>query len=160
MSLIDKCSLQAGDKRMDVESYMTLDHFETNGFIKYILRQIDDYRDVSEFLRTLSDRLRRHIYIEEVFLFPKLGPESQKDVEYIKKEHGKLFRMLDLILKERSNLDKIKEVLENLLDLLIEHYGYEESFIYDHFNNLDADIISGLKYPKGWEPKYFGDGDV
>ncbi len=145
---------------MDVGSYMTLDHFETNEFIKYILRQIDGYQDVTEFLRTLSDRLRRHIFIEEVFLFPKLGPESQKDVEYIEKEHGKFFGMLDSILKERSNLDKIKEVLENLLDLLIEHNGYEESFIYDYFKNLDADIVSGLKYPKGWEPKYFGAGDV
>ncbi len=105
MSLIDKCSLQAGDKRMDVESYMTIDHFETNEF-------------------------------------------------------GKFFRMLDSILKERSNSDKIKEMLENLLDLLIEHSGYEESFIYDYFNNLDANIISGLKYPKGWEPEYFGAGYV
>ncbi len=145
---------------MDVESFMTLDHFETNEFIKYILRQIDGHQDVSEFLRTLSDRLRRHIFIEEVFLFPKLGPESQEDLEYIEREHGKFFRMLDLILKERSNSDKIKEVLENLLDLLIEHNGYEESFIYDYFNNLDADIISGLKYPKGWKPKYFGVRDA
>ncbi len=145
---------------MDVESYMTLDYFETNEFIKYILRQIDGNKDVTEFLRTFSDRLRRHIFIEEVFLFPKLGHESQKDVDYIEKEHGKLFRMLDSILNERSNLDKIKEILENLLDLLIEHNGYEESFIYDYFNNLDADIISELKYPKGWEPKYFGAGDV
>ncbi len=91
----------------------------------------------------IDSGIRRHIYIEETMLFPKLPVERLDDVNYLEREHGKIFKTLDS-LYYNTDMDELKKLLGNLLDLLLEHNSYEKSFIYDYYQDDDAKPLIGL----------------
>ncbi len=134
---------------IDVRNYMTFDHQETDDLITGIInsRGKIDLKAASR----IGEMLRRHIFIEETILFPVLPQKLADDVEYLEQEHGRVFRILRQIsLEEDENI--ARELYSDLLQMLLEHNSYEESYIYDSYQSLTADSIGGISGPdENWE---------
>ena len=138
--------------RVDVEYFMINDHQETNDKITEVL-SLSGTLDRA-LINEVDSMLRRHIFIEETILFPKLPPEMSEEVEYLEKEHGKFFEFLDSILSDRDE-DRIRKSFRMLLALLCEHNSYEESFVYDFYRNEDAEPLMNSKAPsRNWKCKF------
>ena len=139
----------------NVEYFMTKDHQDTNEILDTVLK--DSIKGVvdRESIAKVTEMLRRHIYIEEEILFPKLPSDNDKDVEFLEVQHGEVFRFLKS-LNSSNNADLIKDISKKLLDLLIEHNAFEESFIYGNFEKLDAAFIEKITFPVGWKCRYAG----
>jgi hemerythrin superfamily protein len=140
---------------MDVRYYMMNDHQETNELIEKLISQ--SRQSSNTMLNSIDSMLRRHIFIEETILFPKLPPEMVEDVQYLEKEHGEVFKVLDSIsscVDERQ----LQKLLRELLDLLLEHNSYEESFIYDYYQNEEASTLTEfVSPPKQWKCRALAD---
>ena len=139
----------------NVEYFMTKDHQDTNEILDTVLK--DSIKGVvdSESIAKVTEMLRRHIYIEEEILFPTLPSDNDKDIEFLEVQHGEVFRFLKS-LNSNNNADLIKDISKKLLDLLIEHNAFEESFIYGNFEKLDAAFIEKITFPVGWKCRYAG----
>lgn len=139
----------------NVEYFMTKDHQDTNEILDTVLK--DSIKGVvdRESIAKVTEMLMRHIYIEEEILFPKLPSDNDKDVEFLEVQHGEVFRFLKS-LNSSNNADLIKDISKKLLDLLIEHNAFEESFIYGNFEKLDAAFIEKITFPVGWKCRYAG----
>ena len=139
----------------NVEYFMTKDHQDTNEILDTVLK--DSIKGVldSESIAKVTEMLRRHIYIEEEILFPALPSDNDKDIEFLEVQHGEVFRFLKS-LNSNNNADLIKDISKKLLDLLIEHNAFEESFIYGNFEKLDAAFIEKITFPVGWKCRYAG----
>jgi len=136
---------------MDVSYYMTNDHKETNELIEKLISQAN--QSSNAILSSIDSRLRKHIFIEETILFPKLPPEMVDDVKYLEKEHGEVFRLLGSITNCK-NEKQLQQLAQQLLDLLREHNSYEESFIYDYYQNEEVGpLIEFADPPKLWQCK-------
>lgn len=123
---------------LDVESYMTGDQFEINEDIRDMISR--NGKPNSEFLDRIYLRLRRHIFIEETILFPTLPERSREDVEYLEREHGRILDSLKTMKDLRDPRDRT-EMLSDLYGLLLEHNSYEESFVYDYFQDKGNEAI-------------------
>ena len=139
----------------NVEYFMTKDHQDTNEILDTVLK--DSIKGVvdSESIAKVTEMLRRHIYIEEEILFPALPSDNDKDIEFLEVQHGEVFRFLKS-LNSNNNADLIKDISKKLVDLLIEHNAFEESFIYGNFEKLDAAFIEKITFPVGWKCRYAG----
>ena len=137
---------------VDIEYFMINDHQETNDKITEILSSSGTMNRI--LINEVDSMLRRHIFIEETILFPKLPPEMSGEVEYLEKEHGKFFELLDSILSNKDE-DRIRESFRILLALLNEHNSYEESFVYDFYHDEDAEPLMNSKAPsRDWKCKF------
>ena len=66
-------------------------------------------------------------------------------------EMAKLFKILGNVPTKRTD-DEKRELFSDLLELLTEHNSYEESFIYDNFQDTDVDFLKSVIGPqKGWK---------
>ncbi len=139
----------------NVEYFMTKDHQDTNEILDTVLK--DSIKGVvdRESIAKVTEMLMRHIYIEEEILFPTLPSDNDKDIEFLEVQHGEVFRFLKS-LNSSNNADLIKDISKKLLDLLIEHNAFEESFIYGNFEKLDAAFIEKITFPVGWKCRYAG----
>lgn len=140
----------------NVEYFMTKDHQYTNEILDIVLK--DSIKGVvdRESIAKVTEMLKRHIYIEEEILFPTLPSDNNKDVEFLEMQHGEVFRFLKSLNSNNNNADLIKYISKNLLDLLIEHNAFEESFIYGNFEKMDASFIEKITFPIGWKCRYAG----
>ncbi len=108
----------------------------------------------SAFLESTYSRIRRHIFIEEVILFPKLPPEVKDDVEYLEKEHGNILWSLRKILVTQDYKTRL-ELLQELYDLMVEHNSYEDSYVYDYFRLDSANALRQIEAPyEDWKSHY------
>lgn len=104
--------------------------------------------------------LRRHIYLEEEYLFPPLraaglvGP-----VMVMVREHGLMWPLLDQIerLVTDRDFDNAVQLCRNLLEMLNSHNTKEELILYPQADTLpqgDRDELAGLvrtaELPAGW----------
>ncbi len=105
--------------------------------------------------------LRRHIYLEEEFLFPPLRAGGMlAPVLVMLREHGEIWRTLDEIdgLDGAVDPDGLRERCRELLDRLAEHNAKEEPIIYPQGDAvLDdqqtaelLDFIDSGELPEGW----------
>ena len=141
---------------VDVEYFMMDDHQETNSRIAELLSSKGklDKNTVQE----IGSMLRRHIFIEEAILFPELSPEMYNDMEYLEKEHGDVFMVLDSMANQMDE-EKIRKSLKDLLTILLEHNSYEESFIYNFFSKKDAALLEAVKAaPENWKCRFADQG--
>ena len=137
---------------VDIEYFMINDHQETNDKITEILSSSGTLDRI--LINEVDSMLRRHIFIEETILFPKLPHEMSGEVEYLEKEHGKFFELLDSILSNKDE-DRIRESFRIFLALLNEHNSYEESFVYDFYRDEDAEPLMNSKAPsRDWKCKF------
>lgn len=111
------------------------------------------------------EALRRHIYLEEVFLFPPLAQGGMAmPVMVMKREHGQLWDAMDALDRmladgpDIAGRDKAVASCRDLLGLLDRHNSKEEPVIYPQ---ADAalppesaaqlhEFLAGGRVPEGW----------
>lgn len=107
------------------------------------------------------DALRRHIYLEEAFLFPPLRAAGLlAPVLVMLREHGEIWRILDAIesLDPAAAPDGVRDRCRELLDLLAAHNAKEEPIVYPRGDaELDDEqtaelrtFIESGRMPDGW----------
>lgn len=88
----------------------------------------------SDALEQASAALRRHIYLEEEFLFPVLRQgRFVAAVMVMLREHGEIWRALDEIeagMATGMACDELSDVYEQLVGVLGEHNEKEEAILY------------------------------
>lgn len=105
--------------------------------------------------------LRRHIYLEEEFLFPPLGAAGMiPPVLVMLREHGEIWRTLDTIegLDSEADQTAVAQACTDLLELLASHNAKEEPIIYPQgdivlSDQAQADLRSFIDsghMPQGW----------
>jgi hemerythrin-like domain-containing protein len=112
-------------------------------------------------LTRAAEALRRHIYLEEEFLFPPLRAAGLlPPVLVMLREHGDIWRTLDTLqgLDLESDAEQARERCTALLAQLAAHNAKEEPIIYpqgdavlsdDAKRELHAYIDTG-RLPDGW----------
>lgn len=109
-------------------------------------------------LRDAMVALRRHIYLEEVFLFPPLKATMMMPIFVMLREHGELWRAMDEVDATVAAGGDADATCRDLLVLLDEHNKKEEPIIYPRADaDLDddvraelADFLADGTYPDGW----------
>ncbi|QDZ15096.1 hemerythrin domain-containing protein [Humibacter ginsenosidimutans] len=116
----------------------------------------------TDLLRGAMEGLRRHIYLEEEFLFPPLREAGMMmPVMVMLREHGALWNAmdaLDALLAEGAAPASIVDSCRELLGLLDAHNSKEEPIIYTRADDvLNAEASDGLRdfltsgtTPEGW----------
>jgi regulator of cell morphogenesis and NO signaling len=106
--------------------------------------------------------LRRHIYLEEQFLFPPLSAAGMMmPIMVMLREHGELWRAMaaiDALLAEKADADTVLGACRDLLSLLDKHNSKEEPIIYPRAGEgLSAEtgaelgaFIDGGQMPEDW----------
>lgn len=110
-------------------------------------------------LREALGALRRHIYLEERFVFPPLKQQMMMPIFVMLREHGELWRGMDSIERALNASDAdVQALCRDLLSLLDAHNSKEEPVIYPHVD-LDlpeeqraelAEFITVGTYPEDW----------
>lgn len=115
----------------------------------------------AESLRRAIDALRRHIYLEEMFLFPPMRKDLAIPTMVMLREHGEIWRSLDAI-EARLDADMSDRSLgaacEELLVQLDRHNEKEEPIFYEAADRaLDPPQVEKLRQlidtgrmPPGW----------
>ncbi len=105
--------------------------------------------------------LRRHIYLEEQFLFPALRSELAVPTIVMLREHGEIWRTLDELeaqLAARGSDQEVRALCRELLARLAAHNGKEEPIFYTRADpGLPAAAAEELRVflesgrmPEGW----------
>jgi iron-sulfur cluster repair protein YtfE (RIC family) len=137
------------------------EHHEIDAGIEAFVRGVDAGGARGRDLSRAVAALRRHIYLEEEFLFPPLRSAGMlAPVLVMLREHGEIWRSLDAI--DGIDLDEspgaAATVCAELLDLLSAHNAKEEPIIYPQGDavlspqaqaDLGAFIDTG-EMPPGW----------
>jgi hemerythrin-like domain-containing protein len=109
------------------------EHHEIDAGIEAFVRGVDAGAARREDLSRAVAALRRHIYLEEEFLFPPLRSAGMlAPVLVMLREHGEIWRSLDAIYGIDVDKDPAAaaKVCAQLLDLLSVHNAKEEPIIY------------------------------
>jgi len=113
-------------------------------------------------LATAFTALRRHIYLEEEYLFPPLRAEGLMGPVFVMlKEHGELWTELDEVdrlLADGAGAPELRKKLEFLLEMLDRHNVKEEPIVYAAADQtLDAETVAEINelvetstLPVGW----------
>lgn len=112
-------------------------------------------------LTRAADALRRHIYLEEQFLFPAMRAEFAIPMGVMLREHGEIWRTLDALqakLNETGDHAQALEICQQLLFQLDKHNTKEEPIFYTQADTkLSAeeseeltDFIKLGQMPQGW----------
>src|SRR5699024_6459636 len=93
-------------------------------------------------LRGAMEALRRHIYLEEEIVFPRLPPGPLiMPLMVMRREHGELWRRVDALAADLADpatgTQGLATPCRELRSLLADHHAKEEPVIYPH---LDADL--------------------
>ena len=137
------------------------EHHEIDAGIEAFLEGLaqNETRD-QELTRSVA-ALRRHIYLEEEFLFPPLRASGMlPPVLVMLREHGEIWRTLDAVeaADHQSDADGARQRCQYLLAQLATHNAKEEPIIYPRGDavltevaqrDLRAFIDSG-QMPPGW----------
>ena len=109
-------------------------------------------------LRDAVSALRRHVYLEEVLVFPSLRQAGMMAPGFVMlREHGEMWQVLDRldVSVDRADLEQLCGELEPLLQA---HNGKEEPILYPQVDAvLDEDQSAALRSflatgstPAGW----------
>jgi hemerythrin-like domain-containing protein len=133
---------------------LTTEHRAIDTGIEAFLSDQDDPAPLRDAMRAL----RRHIYLEETFLFPPLKPTMMMPIFVMLREHGELWRAMNGV--EAAVIAGVDADAEcrDLLALLGEHNRKEEPIVYPRADaDLEEDVRAELAdflregtYPEGW----------
>jgi hemerythrin-like domain-containing protein len=117
----------------NLSALLEQEHHEIDAGIEAFVRGLDAGAARGEDLSRAVAALRRHIYLEEEFLFPPLRSAGMlAPVLVMLREHGEIWRSLDAI--DGIDVDQdpaaAAKVCAQLLDLLSAHNAKEEPIIY------------------------------
>ncbi|MDO5739746.1 MAG: hemerythrin domain-containing protein [Ornithinimicrobium sp.] len=117
-------------------------HTIDDGILRYVEGLRSDSTDSSDLTAALA-LLRRHIYLEEEFLFDAVKEAGlAMPVFVMLKEHGELWRAMDALTEQvRSDAepDDLVAACQNLLSALEKHNLKEEPLIYPHADTVLTD---------------------
>lgn len=116
--------------------------------------------DRAPLLRAMNG-LRRHIYLEEEFLFGPLRATLMMPIFVMLREHGELgdaMDALDAMLASDADADSLRDACRELLAALENHNSKEEPIIYPQADAaLDAEasvrlheFLASGSMPEGW----------
>jgi regulator of cell morphogenesis and NO signaling len=138
------------------------EHHEIDSAIAAFIEKLDGGCVQPEPLRTALEALRRHIYLEETFLFPPIREVGMlMPIFVMMREHGELWRTMgaltDLIV-DRADSEQLRDTCHRLLGQLEQHNSKEEPIIYPHADSdLPALVSAELarfievgRIPDGW----------
>jgi len=135
------------------------EHREIDGGIETFLS--GGQSDVAPLERSM-DGLRRHIYLEEEFVFPPLRAGGMMAPVFVMlREHGQLWDTLDTLagqLREDASSGTVRELCTQLLGQLDAHNTKEEPIIYpqvdaaldDETTTRLHDFLDSGRMPEGW----------
>ncbi len=141
---------------------LTREHREIDDAIETFIEKLDCGSVRHELLTETLEALRRHIYLEEVFLFPPLREARiVMPIFVMMREHGQLWRTMDALtdlLADSNDSRRLRDTCTQLLDQLHQHNSKEEPVIYP---NADIDLplqtsaeltrfIETGRAPDGW----------
>jgi regulator of cell morphogenesis and NO signaling len=119
-------------------------------------------------LTAALEALRRHIYLEEVFLFPPVREAGMvMPIFVMMREHGELWRTMDVLtdlLADGKDRRRLGYTCRQLLDQLGQHNSKEEPVIYPRSDtDLPAPTSAELtrfietgRTPDGWVCRHAG----
>lgn len=137
------------------------EHRDIDGGIEAYTAALRDGTADPEPLQRAMDGLRRHIYLEEEFLFPPLKATLMMPIFVMLREHGELWDAmdaLDALLAGDTTSDALQNACRELLAKLDSHNSKEEPIIYPQADAvLEADANERLhsfldegRMPDGW----------
>lgn len=136
------------------------EHHEIDAGIHAFLGGADDGRDR---LAAVFEELRRHIYLEEVYLFPPLTEaDLVAPVFVMLREHGEMWQTLEEIeaaVTVDAASDSVAALCTSLLTQLDAHNSKEEPILYPELTRTLTDsaqdqsvaFLEGGERPDGWE---------
>jgi len=116
----------------------------------------------AEALSKALDALRRHIYLEEAFLFPPMRRGGlMAPIFVMVREHGEMWRLMDALTElvdAGAEIEHLKELCDLLTSSLEAHNFKEERVIYPQADDsLSPEAIADLHQflatgamPEGW----------
>lgn len=138
------------------------EHREIDTAIEQFIDELDDGLVKPELLTSALEELRRHIYIEEVLLFPAI-PDGLPvlAIGVMLREHGELWRITDTLrdlLADGKDFRRLADTCAELLERLQQHNSKEEPVIYPQADkNLAPQTTAELvrfiesgRTPDGW----------
>jgi iron-sulfur cluster repair protein YtfE (RIC family) len=138
------------------------EHHDIDGEIDVFAERLATDQIDPEPLRRAAAALRRHIYLEEEFLFPPLRDAGLVAPVFVMlREHGELWRKLDAIELELAldpDVAALQKLCRSLVVQLQHHNPKEEQILYPQADGvlrgevgsrLRAFIESG-QVPEGW----------
>ncbi len=138
------------------------EHREIDTGIETFIEKLECGGIQPESLTAALEVLRRHIYLEEVLLFPPIRDAGMvMPIFVMMREHGQLWRTMDTLtdlLGDGNDDGRLADACRRLLDQLHEHNSKEEPIIYPHADmGLPAHTSSELtrfietgRTPDGW----------
>lgn len=143
---------------MTIAAALEREHRDIDGCLEAFL---DDPVGTTDVLRTGLAALRRHIHLEEVYLFPPVRAAGlEMPVQVMLTEHGQIWRLMDRAAAALDSGDPPAAVpmVEELLGLLDRHNAKEEPVIYPHADTDlrpeqadELDLFIGMGgMPPGW----------
>jgi len=142
-------------------SALEREHREIDGGIEEYLEALPKGdADPGPLVRSMEG-LRRHIYLEEEFLFPPMREAGMvMPIFVMLREHGGLWRAMDALEPRlgSASAEEIASACQDLLSLLDSHNSKEEPIIYtqaDEILTADAsaelsDFLDAGTLPEGW----------
>ena len=144
----------------DLADALTREHHAIDTGIEAYIASLDAGGDPAPLLDAMH-ALRRHIYLEELFLFPPLKKTMMMPIFVMLREHGELWRAMDVLdakLSAHTDPADLREHCQGLLAVLDNHNKKEEPVVYpradsdltdDARDQLAAFLDSGT-FPDGW----------
>jgi regulator of cell morphogenesis and NO signaling len=138
------------------------EHREIDTAIETFIEKLDYGSAQPELLTATLEALRRHIYLEETFLFPPIREAGiVMPIFVMMREHGQLWRTMDNLtdlLADGNDSRWLRDTCAQLRDQLHQHNSKEEPVIYP---NADTDLppqtsaeltrfIETGRTPDGW----------
>jgi len=145
----------------DIIEALINEHHDIDTEIEEFLRVLEQGGIESAPLTRAFDELKRHIYLEEEFLFPPIRKAGLlMPIMVMIREHGELWGLMAHIesLLDGGDQDALRRACQQLLGELNQHNSKEEPIIYPH-TALDltdeetaalADRIAQGTLPSGW----------
>lgn len=143
-------------------SALEREHREIDGGIETYTAALAVGTNDTEPLVRATNGLRRHIYLEEEFLFPPLREAGMTMPIFVMlREHGELWRTMDslqALLGDDTPSATMLDACRDLLALLDAHNSKEEPIIYTQADTvLDGEASTELlafleagRMPEGW----------
>ncbi len=138
------------------------EHCEIDREIETFIQKLDGGSVQSDVLTAALETLRRHIYLEETFLFPPIREAGiVMPIFVMMREHGQLWQTMDTLtrlLAEGDDCRRLEQACRELLDQLHQHNSKEEPIIYPHADtdlppHTSAELgrfIQTGRTPEGW----------
>lgn len=138
------------------------EHHEIDWGIATFIDNLASGRMRPELLRVALEALRRHIYVEEIFVFPPIREAGLiMPISVMLRQHGQLWHTMDTLvdlLDDATDWQPLCDTCHGLLGQLEAHNSKEEPIIYPHADSdLPALVSAELarfieigRIPHGW----------